>query len=526
MAALADDGRARPARPPLHGARRLGAYRVLRGGERSAVRPLPPRRRGRAVRRAHRPRVPLPGVHGPRAAAGRGRGRRGGAARHEGRAARHDHGPGAERPAGGRGRAAPSSRARRRRDARWLVRGHPRRVLPDRAPVHRRPPPDRLARLRHRRPRRPAAAHPHAQAGAGRPGHLDRGGLHRGRGRGRLRCHEARAGLLDRRRAREDHRAPRRPSAQAALRRPHLLPRGARARARRLHLLLRPRHGQPQRAGAAAEHHRHLLHGGPAVRPRLPPGRRRRRCGSRRRSRRYALPPAATDRRRDLQAAPGPRAQRAPPAGAGCGDPGSHAGPAARPGREPQPPDAEPRRGGRGIEARRHRGVAPAGRRRDGGSREGAGGASAGFRAGSRTAGAPAPAAGGGRVPRRAGGLRPGRRRTGWRRERRRAVGSLRAGARQAREPVRGGAARAEPAARPGRRRGDAAPSRAGAPPGAGGRAPAPARHGSPARPGRRAQGTGDNSGDWPRRRTSWAAASSVSPATTRRPDCRKRRIA
>ena len=47
-----------------------------------------------------------------------------------------------------------------------------------------------------------------------------------------------------------------------------------------------------------------------------------------------------------------------------------------------------------------------------------------------------------------------------------------------------------------------------------------------PARPAGRAQRAADSSGDWPRRRTSWAAASSVSPATTRRPDSRKRRIA
>ena len=47
---------------------------------------------------------------------------------------------------------------------------------------------------------------------------------------------------------------------------------------------------------------------------------------------------------------------------------------------------------------------------------------------------------------------------------------------------------------------------------------------GSPGAPGRRGPGT--TAASWPRRRTSWAAASSVSRATTRRRGCRKRRIA
>jgi hypothetical protein len=66
-------------------------------------------------------------------------------------------------------------------------RGRARGLLPDRAAHSRRPPPDGLARLRDRRPRGPAAAHPHAEAGPRRPGHLDRGSVHGGRGRGRLR---------------------------------------------------------------------------------------------------------------------------------------------------------------------------------------------------------------------------------------------------------------------------------------------------------------------------------------------------
>ena len=71
--------------------------------------------------------------------------------------------------------------------------------------------------------------------------------------------------------------------AQGAHRRAHLLPGGADPRARRLHLLLRAR----RRPGAARpDHdHRHLLHGGAPLRPRVPAGRAARRRRRRRRGR-------------------------------------------------------------------------------------------------------------------------------------------------------------------------------------------------------------------------------------------------
>ncbi len=81
------------------GVRHRGAAGVLRRGRRCAVGGLHAEGRGRAVRAASRARVPLPGLHRPRAAEDRGRRRHRRAARHRGAAPRHPDDEDAERPA-------------------------------------------------------------------------------------------------------------------------------------------------------------------------------------------------------------------------------------------------------------------------------------------------------------------------------------------------------------------------------------------------------------------------------------------
>ena len=148
---------------------------------------LHPRRHRPAVRPAHRPRVPLPGLHRARAARRRGRRRHRRARRHRG--AGHGHADHADA-----GRAADAARAPTvplaADDGGKLVgalRRRQGRVLPRRHAGARRPDDHRLAAVRHRRAHRHGADGGHRQARARHQRHAGRGVLRRGPRRRRLR---------------------------------------------------------------------------------------------------------------------------------------------------------------------------------------------------------------------------------------------------------------------------------------------------------------------------------------------------
>ncbi len=173
------------------------------------------RRRGPALRAAHRPRVPLPRLHRPRAARRRGRRRHRRARGHRGDRHHHAHDAGAGRPAhaarvgagAAHGRAAEGTLV-------GPLRGRQGRLLPRRPAGPRRHDGHGLAAVRHRRADRHGAHRVDCQARTRHRRDARRGVLGRGPGRRRLRRARTRTGLLgERRRPRRPCRSTAAPSA-------------------------------------------------------------------------------------------------------------------------------------------------------------------------------------------------------------------------------------------------------------------------------------------------------------------------
>ncbi len=140
-----------------HGLRPRRQTRVPGRGRRRAFWHLHARRHRPALRPAHRPRVPLPRLHRPRTADGRGRRRHRRADRH--RSARHGHADDADhgRPADAARERQRAARGRGRGQAHRVVRRRQGRLLPRRPAGSRRDDDHRFAAVRDRRAHRHGA---------------------------------------------------------------------------------------------------------------------------------------------------------------------------------------------------------------------------------------------------------------------------------------------------------------------------------------------------------------------------------
>ena len=217
-----------------------GLARLLRRGRRRPLGDVPAQCRRHAVRAEAGARVPLPGIHGARAAQDRRRRGHRGSSRH-----RDSRQGGADD--GEQGRAGGDQRAAARaadgepgRHARRAVRRRQGRLLSHRARRADRRTRDGVAAVHHRRADRSGADGLDRQAGTRYQRLADRRSLHRGARRRRLRRQGSRAGLLGQRLGREDGAALRRQQAPSrSQRRPYLLPGRAQRVAGRLRVLLR-----------------------------------------------------------------------------------------------------------------------------------------------------------------------------------------------------------------------------------------------------------------------------------------------